>query len=444
MLLCYLFLFIFLSTPFFGVIDARSQPKENNTPLIDFIRGYNIDFTPPEPILECGQSFNLDVNLTKTRLQLPFAFSVSVFLELTDEYGIKKVTRIGMLPYVVPSANRNFTVSVPCLTMENFASNLLCLKSGQKRKVDFYDAKIGVKIDKPMNWGLQGLFWRLVTNNLPELSLGLFNDTEGPVWQFIALCGSWAHSMPLLNQFRLLYILQRINSFFKGISPTIVWKETKIIRPFVCTDKVTFNAVVPDKTDEHGRFDITVYTTNNLNVAINTSIIVDVTDEGFINTLMPTAQPTHYNVGYNDTKIESGKIKPVRISCKFTGGNFIKKDYIVRVEVGPYINIGDTNQFGIYFYNIRWLTLVKPNYKVDTNATEAIQKFWYNLPLFDATSTSIFPYKDYTIAYKGHEEPTIIDEVNKTVTSVLLINFFLTIILIVLACLGYWFIRKHT
>lgn len=449
-----LFSLLLLSTSFSNMVFAYEQHEKNDTPIMDFIRGFSIDFKPPDLILECGSLFFLNVSITKTRCRLPTAFSVSVFLKVKDEYGIPRTTKIGMIPRVyIPVGGREKNVTVPCLTTSNLLSDLYCLRTGEKHEFNPESAQIGVKIDKPVKWGIEALYWRFLTKNFPEFAANLFSNFSGPVWWLIMFMGSWMESMPILNKIGLLYSIQRLNGIKMGMSPSIVWKRTNVTYPFVCTDKINLSYInVDNKTDGKGRFNVTVNMSNGLEIPVNVSIVVDISDEPFFNSLIPSTKETRYNAGFNETCIGAGRWLNWTIkNCSFPKGNFLKKNYTVRVECGPYIPISCSNQFGIYAFTIRWLMFIKPNYKVNASVQNRIRNFWYNLPLYASKgSTEIFPAKNEETLYRGPSS-TSIEEVfgnlNKSLKSAKWTLAFIqisTFLLIGFALVGYWFVRKHS
>ncbi len=133
-LILILLLFLFLQPIVSSVIKADQESLSNNknesTPFTDYSRGFKIDFTPPDPVLDCGSFFFLNVTLTRCRLRLTI-FSLSVFLNLKNDFEKDKIIRIGLIPfiYIPPLHNDPYTIQVPCFTTHQLASNLYCLKS---------------------------------------------------------------------------------------------------------------------------------------------------------------------------------------------------------------------------------------------------------------------------------------------------------------------------
>jgi len=380
---------------------------------------------------------------------LPTAFSVSVFLKVKDEYGIPRTTKIGMLPYVyIPPGQWKKNVSVPCLTTNNLLSDLYCLRTGEKHEFNPGDAKIGVRLDRPVRWGAEALYWRLLTSNFPEIATGLFSNFSGPIWWIVMMAGPWIESMPILNKMRAIYFLQRINSIKTSINPSIVWKKTNVTSPFICSKNITLKADVDKKTDKNGNFNVSVTISNDFDIEINAAIVVDISDEPFFNSLLPTTKETRYNVKFKEKRLSPNESVTWSMKCSFPKGNFLKKNYTVRVECGPYIPIGCSNQFGIYTFTLRWLLLIKPNYKVNTSVQNKIRNFWYNLPLYNDTkntnSTEIFPAKNKEIMYLGPSPTDMVTVMDKGVKGWILIQSLSIFLLIGFALVGYWFVRKHS
>ena len=132
-------LFILLLPVFSQHIQAEQNTPTINqttsTPIIDFSRGFKIDFTPPDLILDCGSFFFLNVTLTRCKLR-PTIFSLSVFLNLTDELERNKDIRIGLMPFIYIPALHNdpYTIRVPCFTNHQLASNIYSLNAKTKNE----------------------------------------------------------------------------------------------------------------------------------------------------------------------------------------------------------------------------------------------------------------------------------------------------------------------
>ncbi|MCD6572970.1 MAG: hypothetical protein J7K95_02610 [Thermoplasmata archaeon] len=254
----------------------------------------------------------------------------------------------------------------------------------------------------------------------------------------------------LLREIAFFETLSNIVDSIKIKNPFIIWKKVKTISPFVYSNGISFEVVKADKqTDEKGNFNVIVKITNGLEDRIHVSVLADLTPEPLINSLFPTARETRYNVGYAKADIAAGESVNLPIRCSFPSGGWTKKDYLIRVECGPSIQIGDTNQFGVYTYNIRWGMIIKPNYRVNDTVMEEIKNLWYNLPIFYSSSKDLFPTQYVTINYSGptpqEELKTIVKNFSSNITRAALIFFSAIAILIVVSSLTLYFLigRKY-
>ena len=320
-----------LVSPSFCSIDAvANQSSDHDKPIIDFIRGLEIKFDSPQLIQDCGGVFLLNVTFTKTKLMnLPRLFSASVFLKIKDEFNKNKIIRIGSQPFIyIPSSHISTTVSIPCLTNNNFLTNLYRLRSGEKNEFKIRDAAIGVRIEKAPHWIL---FDRFLWNSL------VINEIQGEVWFQVGDNTLWRSfkdnsllpdRKPVMT-FRLFSFLQWSNSRFKERNPFIVWDDIKVVSPFVCSKDVFIDYYrIDEKTDKNGTFQVNVSITNNLNENITAGVLIDMSDQPIINTLVPVLKVTRYNVGYFEKHFLHMKIITEPLIVHFQTRDLIAKSTI--------------------------------------------------------------------------------------------------------------------
>ena len=445
----YLLILLILTPLLCQTVQATHNNNENTT-IKDLLRGFKVEFTPPETILDCGSLFFLDVKLTKIRV-FPTTYSISVYLKTTTKFGATKITRIGLLPYVYTKPfNRNeLTISIPCFTTNDLFENIYCLRSNEKQEVIFKDAEIGIQIDKAVKWGFYALIWNAFINNdfaLKNILLSYDADLSKKIF---------INDKPtlLLNIFRkigFISISKRIGSFLKNRNPLIVWKETEVISPFVSSDRFSFRIQKYKKiTDDEGNFYVTAKIYNNLSRKICYCVCADIFDEPLVYNIIPTLSGTIYNVGVSTKTIEPGSDPDIiNLSCKFPEGTFYHRNYTVTIGCYPYIYINNTNQFGIFFYDLRHRLFIDPFYESDEECKNDHRKLWYNLPIFSPRgSESIFPVESRDIYYNATTSEDIVSRAIKTISSEvrywIYIYFFFTFLIISFSFIVYWFINKN-
>jgi len=420
---------------------VANQQNNRDTPIIDYLRGMEIEFKPPRIIQDCGSFFLLDVNISRTRFRFPRFFSISVFLKTKDEFGKNRIVLIGSEPSVfLPCSEEKITVSIPCLTSNNFLSYFYSLRSGEKSEFNLSKGAIGVKIEKFCRNILDGIKLKF-----------LLTVKDAIIWRF---CREFVSDFPTTrapkNIIRIISRGQRIVSLIRSMDRLILWEDVKVSPPFVCSKKINFEYThVDNETDVYGNFKVTVNVTNQLDEDVKVMFLIDIADNPFINTLIPTAKVTKYNVGFDEDNISAGGYVNKTIRCKFPEeGSFSRKDYSVMVECGPYIPIGDTNRFGILFYDVRWKMIVKLTYVVGGKEQSLIQKFWYNLPIFwgGPKSANILPAYYGSTIYKGDISEDYVEgalkQLSAEVKSWISLFFFYALLLIGFALVGYLFVRK--
>ncbi len=435
----------------FSLPVVANQQNNRDTPIIDYLRGIEIEFKPPKIILDCGSLFFLDVNLTKRRNLLPIVFSISVFLKVEDEFEKSKITRIGLLPfvYVPPFYRKTFTISVPCFTTNDLLSNLQCIRSEEAKEFMIKKASIGVKIDRGVRWGLDGLLWRTFVNDGFKMKNWLLQYNNEVISRLFITEGSSIIRHPL-NKMRISSLLSIVNSRIKDHNRFIVWEEVNVSSPIVCSKKVLFECDADNETDDKGKFIVNVSITNDLDEDVSVLVLVDIADTPFFNSLRPIMKDTLYCTGFLEVNISAHDSIKRTINCSFPSGGFFRKWYTLTIECAPYIPIGDISQFGILFFDIRWSMLIKPNYMVDGYVQSLIRKVWYNLPILFAGPESklVVSAVHQEIFYRGETPEDVVVEVvgklGKEVKSWITLYFFYTLLLIGFACIGYWIVRKKS
>lgn len=408
----------------------------------DYAIRYKVDFDPPSIVLDCLSFFYLNVTIKRSGVILPSVLCVSVFLYIPSENHGNKISRIGFIPIVYfPASEKEIKVSVPCVTSNRLFDRLMCLRFNEKEDFKFREGYVGVSVSKLRNTGMRGLIlgklWKCYYKFL----------MRGDIWKLIT-------SNVIPAKFLTILALSRLTLDFKLykelVSPFTVWKKVKISSPFVCSDQIKLYLIdFPNQTDEEGNFNVTIKVENNLKYDIITSILVDFSSEPFINTLLPVAIATinRYNAGHREIKIPAGEEIVKKINCSFPSGGFEKKDYTVRVECAAYIPIGNSNQFGIYTFGIRWLKFVKPHYKVNATVQDAIKDYWYNLPIFTKENSEFLLVEEFNITYSGKEQIFTlkkgIEKIGSELKIVLILMFILILALIVIALIGYRTILKE-
>lgn len=430
-----LILFLILTPTTCFLTKASETSKTEPTPIKNYIRGLQIDFNPPDIIQECGSLFNLKVNVTRFRSG-PLIFSLSVFLKFKDQYQKEIVHKIGFIPfvYIPPLYRKTVTIEIPCLTTQDLEEHLTMISSNSKRSLKFEDGEIGVKVEKICHWSIENIFWNSCVNNGFKIKNFLISNGEDIYYQLF-LNNKGLTGKPI-QAIRLLQLFQRVNSVFKRNNPMIVWEPVKICPPLVCSTDITIKKAHVNKTIEHKNFTVTVDIMNNFdkNYPLNMLVVVDLDTKPIVNTLIPTLKNTHYEVGFNKTKLEYG-FNYIDINCVLPEDKqiYLRNDsFTLSIECIPYIPIGNISQFGIFFFHIRWLLIIKPNYVVSGDLQEAIQEMWYNVPIFYGKSdaASIFPsiYKEFE--YNGDKPIDDVTDLIKQLSSEVKIWIYLYFILI--------------
>ncbi len=399
-------LFLLFTPTTFFITDVSETAKAEPTPIKNFIRGLQIDFNPPDIIQECGSLFNLNVNVTRFRSG-PLIFSLSAYIKFKDEFDKELVHKIGFIPfvYIPPFHRKTTTVQIPCLTTRDLEDHLTMLSSNFKRKLHLEDAEIGVKVDRICHWSVENIFWNVFINNDFKLKNFLISNGEDFYYQFF-LKNKGSTSFPL-RTIRFLQLFQRVNSVFKRNNPLIVWEPVQICPPLVCSTAIDIKNANVNKTIQNKKFTVTVDIMNTIDhdFPLNVLVIVDLDNKPVVNTLIPTLDNTHYEVGFNKTKLYYG-LNSIDISCVLPQDIqlYLGNDtFTLSIECVPYIPIDNMSQFGILFFHIRWLLAIKPKYVVSGELQEAIQEMWYNVPLFygKTDAASIFPSIHKEIKYTG-------------------------------------------
>lgn len=420
----------------------------SDTPIIDNIRDLKIEFEPPNLLLDCGSLFFLNVTITKTKFtHLPRIFSITVFLDIKDEFDKSKIIQIGSQPLVyMPHYQQEKTINISCFTTNNLIENLYCLYSGEKTEINIdKSGAIGVRIDKKPRWICNGIMskFQWVINEAMLLK----------PWEWL-LRRDFPTARYPSNIVRIISILQMVNSCLIGMNRFIVWEDVKLTSPFACSEDICFEydyMSIDEKTDKEGNFNVTVYIKNDLDEEIEVFVLVDISNKPLFNSLLPSFKEKMYNVGFNNTSISGNSYYQTNISCSFPINGFFKKNYSVTIECLPYIPIEGKNQFGFLFYDLRWKIFTEPKYWVKGSVKNSIKEFWYNLPILNGNpeKTAILPNYHGEISYNGpvtEEELVVqaIDQIGEEVKGWIYIYFFLTLLLIGFFIIGYWYVKKYS
>jgi len=375
--------------------------------LTDVIRGIKIDFKPPSIVQEAGSYFILNVTLTHMKIKpRPIVFSLSVYLNLKNEYGWNHTVKIGSKPFVFLPPGKSITIAVPCFTQHNLGMNINALFAGKTSPFNLSKGLIGVKIDKIGAWLVQDLLWKfLVTDkiNIKQWSEWTTQETEQFISSLELLSNVWKNSGGLAK-IRVFSGLSIIANLLRPHIPLIVWKDTRILPAFICCSKIRMTANIPNSTEKNGSFRVTVTVINDLPIDTSVIILVDMSDQTFVNTLFPSLKGlTIYNLGFLNKTIKKNDTNTWVINCSFPDKGFDRKQYNITVECGPYIPINDSSLYGIFYYNFRWKMLVKPYYVVNATVTNFIQELWFNAPIFwgNPPIGQIFQTNQSPILYTG-------------------------------------------
>ena len=434
---------LFVAPSIYSGFLVSGKSVDDDTPIIDYIRGVKVDFEPPKIILDCGCYFLLNVTISRTKsVMRPRYFSISVFLKTEDKYGIIKIIPIGSIASVfLPITEDEVKISIPCFTNNKMLQYLYDLYFGKKYEFELSKGSIGVRIESfSCRYLLEAV--------LSKMKLWL---NEAVIWRvhrwFIS---GFPTNRPPENVYRLLSRIHRFSSILRNMDATIVWRDVNLSPPFVCSKKINFEYVnVSNKTDPNGKFKVSFKISNHLDEDIKIVMHIDLSEKSFINLLFPVAKEMTYNAGIFLEKIPANEYIIRTVNCSFPEQIFNRKNYSVSVECAPYIPIGRTNKFGILFFDIRWMIFVKPRYVASGYIENSARKLWYNLPIFwgDPQKAAIFPVHYDSISYKGkipsEEIDRTVKQLGKEVKSWIILYFFLTLLLIGFFCIGYWIVRRH-
>lgn len=357
-------------------------------------------------------------------------------MKIPGNYLKYSIQRIGIKSFVYLPPKEEIIVQIPCLTFNNTLSNLKCLKTYETSDIKFINGSIGVRISKWPLWVIEGILWNYFIRQ------GLLLNTAPS------------------NIFRYSSLRQIFFSSSRSFNRSIEWDDSvKFVHPFVCTNKIKLYNVTL-RTDNHDKLvdkneniTITFNVTNNLEEDIILSTLVDMSNEKIYNDLFPSLPEEIYNLGFNETVVKEGKQnQTIWINCTFPNKSFRRTTYQVTLECAPYINIQNSNLFGLYGYNYRYKTLVAPFYLENETVKEAAKRFWYNLPIFNATEDEdqpIFLTRYFDVNYTG-KTPTeelvqeVLGELEKHYFEI--VKWILIIIIPYALLCGFinWIVRKKS
>lgn len=422
-------------------LDAE---KNNDHPVADFLfdlRGIEVDFSPPKILTDCGSQFVLEVKLKNCRMFHRF-FSLIVFMDLGDETN-HDIQRIGYDPFVHLGPREEKTIKVTCLTLNELPTNVECLNSNEKNELSFDKGKIGVKLSKSFRWMLEGLCWRFIILN--ELT-------------FEKLILNTYSRLSFYSSFWEFY-----NQRIKPLDCSVQWRgPVYFSNPFVCTNKIQlYDLKLRTDCSENGNFEVnknefinvSFNVTNNLDHDIVFSSLLDFSDEKIYNDLFPTLPEQIYNIDFKEQIIrKNDQNVSVWMNCTFPDKSFRRTTYFITLECGPYLDIHESNLFGLYGYNYRYKTLITPFYLENNTVKESTERFWYNLPIFNKTEnadSSILLTHYFPVEYVG-ENPTeeiageVLGEIDKNLF--LLVKIFAVIFILPALLWGgiHWIIRKKS
>jgi len=471
-LISIIFIVLLISSSIYHIILAETQDDndpQNDTPIIDLFRILQIDFEPPELIQDCGSMFFLNVNVTKIKfVHFPLFFSISIFLKTEDDYGRSNIILIGSQPFVfLPHYQQSKTLSIQCFTNKDLTNNLYRLYSNDKCQLDISKGSIGVRIERRSRWAMEWFFgflgkqsnrqeiWDLLMNCLWYKINSCLVDTsqkdDGAILE-MTVNNDFLTNLRFKNLLRFIYWFRIRRSNLININRFIVWKDVNLIQPFVCSQDIHPSNVVIDKeTDSEGNFTVNLTIVNNLNFKVKYRGDVDILETPFINTFIPSIKSKFYSSGFFRNEIPANSFITEHVRCSFPKDQvFFKKNYIIKVECAPYLPIEDTNQFGFFFFDLRWKTFLEPKYYVNETVTNSIRKMWYNAPIFygDPGSMEIFPSHAGKILYNGTIPNDVVEVTIKKfsdeVKNWIFLYFFFTLLLIGFFCIGYWIVRKKS
>jgi len=431
--------FILFLFSFFSNIIISEETQSFRLDLNEKLRGIKIDFKPPRNLSNCGSLFNLTVHLENLR-NLPKIFSLVVFMEI-GEGNSKIIQRIGIKPYVhlhgksEIKGKSKLDIEVPCLTHYDISKNLGNLKSLETSDFDIKSGRIGVKIAR-FGWRIiDGLLWNyFINNNL------IFNTA-------------------LITIFNDLSFGQNMKNIIRSNDPFIKWSNTitNFSNPFVSTNgiiikDVNINTGQPNnQVGKNDTINVTFTIINKLDYDITLSTLVDMSNDKIINDVFPSLPEEIYNLGFNKTIVNKSECKQINLTCRFPNRSFRRANYVITVECAPYIDIKDSNIFGVYFYDYRYKTLITPFYYEDEVVMEEAETFWYNLPIFnkrtDETEPLFLMFSDNVTYVDETPYEEIAEEVLNLIQEKYLILIIIGIIIIILSYgsfnnILYWFVRR--
>lgn len=401
-------------------------------------RGITIDFTPPPIVQEAGSYFILNVSLTRVRIR-PVFISLSVYLNLKNEFGRNHTVLIGSKPNIIfPPDKKSLTVTIPCFTTHDLTANINAMFAGETSSFIMSPGWIGVRLSglailkkKNNPWTLQ--FTDIM--NTKQLSLWSIDERQQFFTFFEMLHNSGKNNERNGILKFLLSTASSMISVLRGYSPFLIWKKTCVIPAFVCCSKINMITHIENKTDKDGNFNVTVNIANNLAVDVNVLVLVDMSDQSIFNYYLPMFKgQTMYNLGFLYTRINAGASITQIIPCVFPGKGFDKKKYNITVECGPFISIGNASAYGIYFFYSRWQLKVKPYYVVSGKVSNLVQELWFNAPIFygEPPMGVMFQANHTQILYAGKTSTDL--SINRITTSLfdqpLLLLLFIALIAI--------------
>lgn len=417
-----IFLFLILLTNQFITIPAVGNEK--SYPIIDSKKWIDITFDAPDLIQTCGSVFPLNVTFTKSKFfRMPHVFSATVFLNFVDENEMNKTIIIGRENFIfIPNDKQEITVQIICCTTNNYIENINNLLLEKKTDFEIKSGRIGVRVERIFSWLIPDpVFWQFffstqifqdLYNSMKPISIqdilnskNQIDDKYNYIINFI-LTGNYFIFKPL-NFYKFYSIIQILNYKIKEKSPLITWEKVRLLDPFICTDKIAFNAYVTSKeTDKDGFFTVNVTISNNLNHDIVIGVLIDISDKQILNTFIPTLDETTYNVLFQNWTIKKFDTINESLICKFPEGNFEREKYTINILSGPYIDTKGSNYFGKFNYDIRWRLAIRPKYVFKDSVENQIKELWYNTPIYlkNSENRSMFPYETDEILFMGESQ----------------------------------------
>lgn len=404
------------------VVNATTEDAQSSRQVsrLDRLRGVLVDFKSPQLVQNSGSLFTLTVNLTRSRQFFPICFVANVLLRLKDESGEVNTVVIGSSGTKrFPIDQQSMVLQIPCLTCNNLISDVTNLVSGQTSELIFSEGSIGIQIRKGIGLWLESFARSHLKPNMPQWS------NEGAP-QFISLLESGLSSSDILWRIQRTSWLLQMVSHARANNPLIVWEPTEVVPAFVSNSNIYFNASVDDKTDQNGHFKVNLTVYNKFDFPVNTGFLVDISSQSFINSLIPMLKGSElYNVGYWYCSLQGHETRSMMLNCSFPDKGFERKKYNVSIGCAPFIDVNDTNIYGAYFYDFRWLVSIKPYYDIGAEAQSLVRKMWYNVPIFYGTpspSGQIFQTRTESIYYQGNEPfDTLIEHIDPSLLILILV-----------------------